>query len=80
MVGSLPVSVGEAWPGRRLHLPRHSSATDALQALPCSLFFSLKTHSALPHSGQTAQGLPQYLRDPASGRAPHPSPLRPLHL
>ena len=39
---------GEAWPGSMLPWSAHSSATDVLQALPCSLFFSLKTHSALP--------------------------------
>lgn len=50
---------------------------DALEALPCSLFFSLKTHSALPRHpppGQTAEGLPQGLQ----GTPPFSGPFAPL--
>lgn len=61
----------------------HSSAIDVLKALPCSLFFSLKTHSALPRHpppARAAEGLPQGPRDPTSGRAPHLPSLAPAPL
>lgn len=50
----------QAWLGASERGPFVSSlrSTHVLEALPCSLFFSLKTHSALPQASRPGQSRP----------------------
>lgn len=79
--GLLPVSCGETPRQRGLGgaaaVSARPSPTDVLKALPCSLFFSLKTHSALPRRQPPGSAGP--LRRGGWG-APPISPLRSLRL